>query len=323
MGINELLELYKDENGYIDPAIIHALTYRLASKEIVPDDLTKLYRSIVIRNTSIIEKQKVILSQSDSILIVKKQNEIVKPNITNSQVITTNDTDDNEEIDKLFNVVTSETDLVDFLLTRISSKSIADKLLLRLLKEKNEFIKLSNDSDGHDKKICYEESTRLQGIINSIKAFYDVSDEEIKQFESLDRPINQLIYLSNGSRCLPLEDIKSIPKESHSTIRRLLVGMSYNRFKRAKRLNGVPLSQVSDSNTVRVFFDKVGENKFLVAGVYIKKSYRYGEAEWDYVISRSNLCKNYDVLGQSEDKIEATHQKVLTLLDTSSKGGHK
>ena len=323
MEYKEILKQYMDKNGYVDPGITSFLTLELMKKNISHEALTKLYRYIVVHNTNIINEERRLLEQSDSFLTDRTSVSKSEVPVGTSTNITARNFINEDELDQLFNIVNSGTDLVDFLLTRISSKSIADKLSLRLLKEKNEYIKLASISDGIDKEVCYEEASRLDEIINSIKEFYDVSDEELEHIEDTNKPVNRLIYLSNGNRCLPLEDIKSIPRESYPIIRRLLVGMEYNRFKKGKRLTDIPLSQVSDSNTVRIYFDKVDKNEFLVAGVFIKKRQNYGVAEWDYAINRSKLCKDNSALFQTDEEKSITHQKVLTLLGGPSKGGNK
>ena len=142
------------------------------------------------------------------------------------------------------------------------------RILLELKNEKRVYEELKEvDPDA------LEEIKRIDNMDSIIRGHHDVKDEELSTGSNEK---NNIIFLKTASGNVYAEsDLASIDSEWYPAFKGLIESIENGTFKNVKRLTSNPISQgipeVKDSG-VRVVFDKVGSNTYIILDIFVKKS---------------------------------------------------
>ena len=202
------------------------------------------------------------------------------------------------DIDYYFNMIINcrYDDLNNLLLNVIVPNNVLYPLLARIQKEYTSYYKMEEEyekaGDQDSAMDCKTEMFHLVEIIEYIKNFDSLKDDDINELVE-DVPVNSLIYLTSGGKNLPFDDLGDIPNEYYPSIQKLLVGMSYGRFNKIKSIYDTGLMQVSDGKRVRVYFQHIKDNYFLIAGIYLYSNNGKDKFSKIFIDKRDALCKNY------------------------------
>ena len=328
MDINRFIRDNKDDYGYVNFQKISDLISLLTRSYGTKKEMNAVLSTLLSDNNNVIYNVQKLIEQEQRAKYCQKRNNNDRKkkdeNVSSTSIQTTSTYGSNNEIDEYFRMVSqsSSNDFSDILFT-LGDTKILDALLARILLEKVSFYKLAKDyekdGDMESALLCKEEIATLDGLINSIKSFGQIDDNEVEQLENEEKPLNQILYLTVGNKNIPYEDIKDIPRELYPNVRKLLIGMEHNRFNKFKKMSDKDMCQVSDGATIRIYFNKLAANTILVGGVYIKKVNGFNSIQHDFVDNRVRLMHSSSI-NNDPHHIEKQHQKVLTLLHPTKKG---
>lgn len=308
------MSIEKDKFDYIRVSDIKSLVIGMADKKQICDKLKQL----LISNVTSIKKANAIIKDTDYTSGKKARKEVLIQDTNNdAQSI---QVEREKDIDYFYNMVLNcpRKDLDNLLLSVIIPEDALYPVLARMQKDYFSYNLLADEfkasGDLESSKDCFNEMYNLTEVMQYIKSFGSLPTEEIEQVIMEKPPVNNLIYLTSGDRCLPFDDISKIPIEYYSSINKLLTGMEYGRFSKIKSLYDSTLLQVSDGQRVRVYFRHMNNNNFLIAGVFLYTNNGKDKASNIFINKREALCKSF--IANNRDVVNTdSHHKVLQLLN--------
>lgn len=154
-----------------------------------------------------------------------------------------------------------------------------DKTILRLqielykdIHEIYNFISLENIEDDNYKNELKIEALVYEKKLNIIKSLKDK-----KEIESVEKNLNNLIFIPTKSSNRTLVDIDKIPQESYPLFIELLDSIRSGILKNYKRFTSdnsnfedLVLAEVR-YNDARVLFERIDKNKYVIISMFIKK----------------------------------------------------
>jgi len=313
------MEIFSDEFGYIKVDDIKKYISSIQDSTERCSELERLLKnniSSIKRSLDFTEKIK-----NNSINKEEEKNDLVFKNLKQSNDITFTN---NVNVDYYFDMITNckSEELDDLLLNVIIPNDLLYAVLARLQKEYTSYYKMQEqfEKDGDKSSVldCQLEMYNIITIIDHLKDFDSIKDDDLDNLVETP-PVNNLVYLTIGDKNLPFEDISKIPIEYYSGISKLLTGMSYGRFNKIKSLYDRNLLQISDGLRIRIYFQHIKDNNFLVAGVYLYTSNGKDKSSKIFIDKRDALSREF-INKYNNENTNDDHAKVLELLN--NRGGY-
>ena len=307
------MSIEKDKFGYMRVKDIKSVVMPLSNKRHLCDKLKQFLAS----NVTSIRKATSLIEEVNYTSLRKVDEKIIQDTDSVEQQM---QNIEEKDIDYYYNMVLScpREDLDTLLLNVIIPEDVLYPVLARMQKEYTSYHLLADEfkasKDELSVRDCLSEMYSLTEVMQYIKNFDSLPTEELEQEIIEKPPVNNLIYLTSGDRCLPFDDIIKMPIEYYSSINKLLTGMEYGRFSRVKSLYDNSLLQVSDGQRLRVYFMHMNNNNFLVAGVFLYTNNGKDKASNIFINKREALCKSF-IANNKEVVNSNNHQKVLQLLN--------
>ncbi len=193
------------------------------------------------------------------------------------------------------------------------------KIVLRIETELlKEMIEIKNFLESEKQTIAKEDLDDFkEEILQNQKKIEWIENirKEIENVESKEEE-NQLYFLSteSGNICV-FDDLSSISSEYYKGFIELFVSIIKGRFKNVKQFaNNSELAGIKEVKDfkIRILFDKIGQNQYVILGAFIKKSDNDNGYQ-DKLKTRVNLYyrQKEKILGLKDFEDEKAYQEQL------------
>ncbi len=255
---------------------------------------------VIKENNSISQKIKNEIKELEKISLEKVNNQEDTDNFS-FDITVDEDLEENDDFEYEYyylpikNISSDENNMRDIIIENLPLKSnsryfkIINRIKLEIYREIHDLIIIKNEEDEPKYK------DEIQSMIDLERKKLSIINEEYeKQAGEEIQKQNKVVFAKTPSgNIYALEDVKSIDSEYYLTILELYESIKNGSFKNVKRLISInnKVSSISEvkGNKVRILFDKVSSDTYVIIQIIIKKS----DFDKGYKVSLENRVANY------------------------------